>query len=177
MSRMSVAKQDDLISRFGKFQDDGTVSICAVLKTIPLLREAGISNPRALETYRIHVRQVMDRGLKYVVDSSPPKRPTIVNLDSLTQAIGLLRVVDEQSLTHNQSRTILHIARSKAIGCTALAKRLGVSPAGVTGIVNQLEMRSLVFRTHERGDRREVLVDLTPQGLELVKMICKPIAC
>jgi DNA-binding MarR family transcriptional regulator len=45
-----------------------------------------------------------------------------------------------------------------------LAEALDVSDASATGIVDRMEKRGLVERSHGTADRREVLVQLTGQG-------------
>jgi DNA-binding MarR family transcriptional regulator len=45
-----------------------------------------------------------------------------------------------------------------------IAEILGVSLSSATGIVTRMEERGLVERTHDRDDRRLVLVRLTPAG-------------
>jgi DNA-binding MarR family transcriptional regulator len=54
---------------------------------------------------------------------------------------------------------------------TQLFKGLMLSSAGMTSRLDRLERRGLVARTSDPSDRRGVLVDLTPQGLELVDTV------
>jgi len=51
---------------------------------------------------------------------------------------------------------------------TQLFKGLMLSSAGMTSRLDRLESRGLVARQDDPGDRRGVLVQLTPKGLELV---------
>jgi DNA-binding MarR family transcriptional regulator len=51
---------------------------------------------------------------------------------------------------------------------TNLARRLMLSPAGVTDRLDRLEAAGLVVRRPDPDDRRGSLVVLTPKGLELV---------
>jgi|SRR6185312_10781872 len=51
---------------------------------------------------------------------------------------------------------------------TRLGKGLMLSSAGVTSRLDRLERRGLLTRTADPDDRRGVVVELTPQGLELV---------
>ena len=51
---------------------------------------------------------------------------------------------------------------------TRLGRGLMLSSAGVTTRLDRLERRGLVARQPDRDDRRGVIVELTPQGLELV---------
>lgn len=50
---------------------------------------------------------------------------------------------------------------------TALAAKLGVSTAGVTGIADKLEKLELLERHRGRQDRRSVWLKLTPHGRQI----------
>jgi DNA-binding MarR family transcriptional regulator len=54
---------------------------------------------------------------------------------------------------------------------TQLFKGLMLSSAGMTSRLDRLERRGLVARTSDPTDRRGILVDLTPRGLELVDTV------
>jgi DNA-binding MarR family transcriptional regulator len=51
---------------------------------------------------------------------------------------------------------------------TRLGRGLMLSSAGVTSRLDRLERRGLLTRTADHDDRRGVIVELTPHGLELV---------
>ena len=51
---------------------------------------------------------------------------------------------------------------------TRLGRGLMLSSAGVTSRLDRLERRGLLTRTADRDDRRGVIVELTPRGLEVV---------
>jgi DNA-binding MarR family transcriptional regulator len=51
---------------------------------------------------------------------------------------------------------------------TRLGRGLMLSSAGVTSRLDRLERRGLITREADRDDRRGVIVELTPRGLELV---------
>lgn len=51
---------------------------------------------------------------------------------------------------------------------TRLSRGLMLSSAGVTSRLDRLERRGLVTREADHEDRRGVIVELTPRGLELV---------
>ena len=56
------------------------------------------------------------------------------------------------------------IARHGPLGPTALARRVGVHAATLTGILNRLEEGGWIVRDRVEGDRRAVTVATTPQG-------------
>jgi DNA-binding MarR family transcriptional regulator len=49
-----------------------------------------------------------------------------------------------------------------------LARTLMLSPAGMTSRLDVLEQPGWIGRRHDRIDRRSIIVELTPAGLELV---------
>jgi DNA-binding MarR family transcriptional regulator len=52
-----------------------------------------------------------------------------------------------------------------------LGDRLIVTRATVTGLVDSLERRGLVHRSANPADRRSLLVEITPAGLEVVQQV------
>src|SRR5436305_11241397 len=51
---------------------------------------------------------------------------------------------------------------------TQLGRGLMLSSAGVTSRLDRLERRGLIARLPDPADRRGIIVELTPEGLELV---------
>jgi len=54
---------------------------------------------------------------------------------------------------------------------TALAKRVGVTSAAATGMVDRMVDRGLVVRTRNRSDRRVITVQITDRGRGVVSRI------
>ena len=52
-----------------------------------------------------------------------------------------------------------------------LAEKAGVTRATITGLVDTLERDGLVTREHDSGDRRMMLVHLTPKGHETLQEV------
>jgi MarR family 2-MHQ and catechol resistance regulon transcriptional repressor len=52
-----------------------------------------------------------------------------------------------------------------------LGERLIVTRATVTGLLDSLERRGFVRRTANPADRRSILVEITPQGLEVLQAV------
>ncbi len=67
-----------------------------------------------------------------------------------------------------QSRILFHIALfpNKPIG--NVASTLALKPSTTTAALDALESKGLATRSHNVGDRRNVCVDLTKEGLQLV---------
>jgi DNA-binding MarR family transcriptional regulator len=80
----------------------------------------------------------------------------------------LARILCRASVLRLNSSTlhtlcILH-ALDGAATMTALARKLGISTAAVTGVADSLEAAGLIARYLSRTDRRLVYVHLTDQG-------------
>jgi DNA-binding MarR family transcriptional regulator len=58
-----------------------------------------------------------------------------------------------------------------AMSPSELGDRLIVTRATVTGLVDSLERRGLVLRSANPADRRSLLVEITPAGLEVVQQV------
>jgi DNA-binding MarR family transcriptional regulator len=56
-----------------------------------------------------------------------------------------------------------------------LSRKLFVTPANMTGIVDRLETKGLVGRQRKAGDRRVVLITLTEAGQELSDSLPDPV--
>jgi DNA-binding MarR family transcriptional regulator len=78
------------------------------------------------------------------------------------------RAEHETGITGPQLWTIKVITESSPINLKDLAGRMFVHPATVVGIIDRLEAKGLVTRTRSKGDRRNVDIDLTDSGRELV---------
>ncbi len=65
---------------------------------------------------------------------------------------------------------LLHAIRTNAgIGVRGLAEREGVSPPRVTAAIDRLESASLVRRTRSGVDRRRVRLEVTDDGLRILR--------
>lgn len=56
-----------------------------------------------------------------------------------------------------------------------LAQRLSLSPATITGLVDRLEARTLIERRRSRNDRRQVVINLSRAGLNIVETTAPPL--
>jgi len=110
---------------------------------------------------------------------------TGTDLDEVVEeTLGLLRRVVHQAVPRFGSlvrsplpmlhHLTLHAAQTPGgITQSELAKFLGVSPAHVTGIIDQMERDHLVRRRRDREDRRFVHVQTTPVGRAIHNRIHK----
>ncbi len=81
-------------------------------------------------------------------------------------ARSLVDVADEVTLP--QYRALVVLASRGPQKVAGLAGHLGVAPATATRMCDRLVRKRLITRTHERGDRRSVRVELSPRGRALV---------
>jgi len=75
---------------------------------------------------------------------------------SLSQAITILLLKEE-------SMTTSHISR-----------KIGLTSAAMTGILDKLESKRLLFRQRNKFDRRVVTIELTNSGREVARDIITP---
>ncbi|MCB1041566.1 MAG: winged helix-turn-helix transcriptional regulator [Acidobacteria bacterium] len=89
-------------------------------------------------------------------------------LRRITRAIDLhsKHLLQQCSLTGPQVMIMAEIAAHKEITIGDLARKVSLSPATVTGVLNRLHERKFVVRTQDHEDRRRKLVALTPLGHE-----------
>lgn len=81
-------------------------------------------------------------------------------------ARSLAAVADEVTLP--QYRALVVLASRGPQKVAGLAGHLDVTPATATRMCDRLVRKRLITRTHERGDRRSVRVDLSARGRSLV---------
>lgn len=80
------------------------------------------------------------------------------------------RAADDAGVTAQQHQALLAIraAPGAAMPVGALAERLMLRPHSTTGLIDRLQKLDLVERFPADGDRRQVLVRLTPMGETLL---------
>ena len=74
-------------------------------------------------------------------------------------------------LTMPQLRLLYLLVNDGPAGAGALARRLGLAPSTVTGLVDRLVERGLARRDEDRHDRRAVWTAATAHGRELVEAL------
>lgn len=104
-------------------------------------------------------------------------------------AIGLLRtadlvrrvatrVIEPYGITGQQYNVlrILRGAAPKAVPTLTIAERMIERTPGITRLLDRLEAKGLVQRERCPTDRRQVLCEITRQGLELLAGLDRPVA-
>jgi DNA-binding MarR family transcriptional regulator len=106
-----------------------------------------------------------------------PASPQSLNDEVLTALRRVIRAVDLHSkqllrshgLTSPQVLVLNTLIRGGELTVGELAKKLSLSQATMTDILNRLGKRALVARTRSTTDKRRVLVIATEQARELLK--------
>ena len=78
------------------------------------------------------------------------------------------KLVKKYGLTGPQLILIQVIANEGEIVLGTLAKKVSLSQATVTNIVERLEQRGLLSRRKTENDKRRVIVSVTPKGKEIL---------
>jgi DNA-binding MarR family transcriptional regulator len=75
-------------------------------------------------------------------------------------------MVKRFGITGPQSLVLKSLIESvEPLSSATLSRRLNVSPANITGIIDRLEEKGLVKRLRKQGDRRTILIELTEKGM------------
>jgi DNA-binding MarR family transcriptional regulator len=78
------------------------------------------------------------------------------------------------SVTHGQFRVLRTLDNAdQPLRLSELAARLGIVPRSATSVVDDLEAAGLVERQPDPNDRRATLVDLTPDGRQILTTLRK----
>ena len=95
----------------------------------------------------------------------------LIALRRIVRAIDLhsRRLAEDYGLTGPQVVLLRQVVRSGEIHVAELAKKISLSHATVTDILNRLERRGLIVRTRSVMDRRRMLVRPTTEAIALVK--------
>ena len=87
------------------------------------------------------------------------------------------KVLREADISPNQYN-VLRILRGapEGLACSEIGKRMITRDPDITRLLDRLEKRSLIARCRETDDRRMVMTRITPQGLELLRDLDRPVA-
>jgi DNA-binding MarR family transcriptional regulator len=89
---------------------------------------------------------------------------------------GPAQVLKAEDLSSTQYN-VLRILRGAPAGlaCGEIANRMITRDPDVTRLLDRLEKRGLISRCRETGDRRMVMVRVTPEGLKMLARLDEPI--
>lgn len=77
-------------------------------------------------------------------------------------------------LTDSQSNLLRELYQIGQLSSAELSRRLYVTPANITGIIDRLEKKKLVIRSQKKNDRRITFINLTEKGSDLIKDTSNP---
>ena len=89
---------------------------------------------------------------------------------------GPAQVLRSEDLSATQYN-VLRILRGalKGLACGEIARRMITRDPDITRLLDRLEKRGLISRCRETKDRRTVLARITPEGLNLLARLDKPV--
>lgn len=95
----------------------------------------------------------------------------VASIRRIIRAIDLQsrRLLDRYHLTGPQLATLREASRLDSPSTSALARAVHLSQPTVSGILNRLEARGLIRRERSTGDRRTLVISVTPQGERLLE--------
>ena len=104
--------------------------------------------------------------------------PSDEEIDAVMLAARVLVAVTAQSVasveaqaTLPQLRVLVMIASRGSLNLTAVAQGLGVHPSNATRICDKLVEADLVHRSDDPADRRNLVLELTASGRQLVQTV------
>ena len=100
----------------------------------------------------------------------------LISLRKIMQSISIHSryLVKKVGLTGPQLVILLEVSKFDEVSVGKIAKAISLSQATVTGVLERLEKRALVFRQRDDIDRRRVLVRITEDGLRLLETAPPP---
>lgn len=101
--------------------------------------------------------------------SFPPDETALARVFLVTVILSddMKRGLEERGLTRARASALWAIAHRDTITQRELADALKVTPRNVTTLIDGLEKTGFVKRRDHPNDRRAILLDLTPAGIEI----------
>lgn len=98
----------------------------------------------------------------------PPEREHVALALEQISGLVLRHLADRKKLGYGAGTTMSRIASGGPARLTALAAAEGISQPSMSQLIRRLEQQGLVTRVGDPEDGRAMLVDLTPEGHELL---------
>jgi DNA-binding MarR family transcriptional regulator len=94
----------------------------------------------------------------------------LITLRQITRAMSIYsKSLDKHyGLTSPQLLILHELLQSDQIAIGEIAKKISLSQATVTDIIDRLTIKSLVTRTKNNLDRRQVLIKITSNGINII---------
>jgi MarR family transcriptional regulator, organic hydroperoxide resistance regulator len=111
-------------------------------------------------------------------ESVPPEPSALLALQRTTHAT--LHVLTTQlaglDLTSSEINALANLADGRRRTVSELGAAAGTRPTTLTSVLDRLERRGLITRGTRPGDRRSVLIELTPSGRQAADTIRRTLA-
>jgi len=103
--------------------------------------------------------------------------PVVASLRKILRGIAIhsKQLVKQHQLTNPQLIVLRELGSAPVQNLSELARRVKLSNATVTGIVDRLERRELVARRRSSTDRRHVRITITDEGLRSLETAPRPL--
>ncbi len=79
------------------------------------------------------------------------------------------RFMDGAEISQSQANTLMRLFHDSACSVSDVSAQLGVTNAATSQLVDRLVQMNLISRTEDPADRRNKLLQLTPQGKALIQ--------
>ncbi|GAA2749285.1 MarR family winged helix-turn-helix transcriptional regulator [Kitasatospora cinereorecta] len=99
-------------------------------------------------------------------ESVPSEQPALLALQRATHATLQLIAAElvDLDLTASEINALANLADGRGRTVSELGAAVGSRPTTLTGVLDRLERRGHITRGSRAGDRRSVLIELTPTG-------------
>jgi DNA-binding MarR family transcriptional regulator len=111
-------------------------------------------------------------------ESVPSEWSALLALQRATHATLQVLAADlvDLDLTASEINALANLADGRSRTVSALGAAVGARPTTLTSVLDRLERRGHITRGSLPGDRRAVLIELTPSGYRTAAEICQAIA-
>jgi DNA-binding MarR family transcriptional regulator len=114
------------------------------------------------------------RDTKTVDNSVDAITDALLTASRLLVAISARSIADvDESITIPQFRTLIILSSRDSVNLATLAGLLGVQPSTTGRMVDRLVTAGLIDRRPHPDSRRELVVELTPRGREVVRKVTR----
>lgn len=96
-----------------------------------------------------------------------------MNIETITKTQQQFLTARKHKLNLSQAITIL-LLEEEFMTTNHINRKIGMTSAAMTGIIDKLESMRLVFRQRNKYDRRVITVGLTDRGREVAHDIANP---
>jgi len=96
-----------------------------------------------------------------------------MNIETITKTQQQFLTARKHKLNLSQAITIL-LLEEEFMTTNHINRKIGMTSAAMTGIIDKLESMRLVFRQRNKYDRRVITIGLTDRGREVAHDIANP---